>query len=229
MKINKFVLLFLGLIVIFAGTWSYLKAEGNEITACIKKDGSLYIPSVGSNCKGQDTILTWNITGPQGPKGDKGDKGDPGEIGPQGPSGSSLHLYDANGQDLGILLDTDAINLDRATTYLLNPGIFLTLSQSSQSIRVVNEDAVWFTEDNCTGTPYARGLGNPGATIVSRSGRAFKFINGDGRSDFSNASRLAGGLCSNNQGTFELLHPMVEVSLPFSIPLAWPLEIREAN
>src|SRR3954454_20458765 len=64
--------------------------------------------------------------GPQGPKGDKGDvgivggqgpqgeqgvpgpKGDAGTQGLQGPSGSSLHLIDGKGQDLGVVIETDA-------------------------------------------------------------------------------------------------------------------------
>jgi hypothetical protein len=235
MNNKKFALLFLALTIIFVGTWTYIKAEGNEIMACVKKDGSLYIPALGSNCKGQDNVLTWNIIGPQGPKGDKGDTGEQGPIGLtgsqgiQGEVGPTLHVYDANGQDLGILVNADASFAGNITSYLPEPGIFVNIRQSDSNklATIANDDTVWFTGDNCTGTPYGRS-GNPGATIIKSNGRAFKYINGTNIVNGlpGSASNLAGGACANNQSANSLMIPMEEVSLPFSLPPAWPLEVR---
>lgn len=63
------------------GLWSYSQATGNEITACVKKDGSLHIVTTGSACTKGENLLSWNIVGP------KGDKGDTGSVGPQGLQG----------------------------------------------------------------------------------------------------------------------------------------------
>src|SRR5215213_7331507 len=42
------------------------------------------------------------IPGPQGPAGPKGDTGEPGA--PGSGAGASVHLYDGNGQDLGVFV-----------------------------------------------------------------------------------------------------------------------------
>ncbi|MEK7062825.1 MAG: hypothetical protein AAB861_03030 [Patescibacteria group bacterium] len=83
--------MFLVIAIVFIGTWHYIKAEVGEITACVKKDGSLYVVTQGNACKGQDTLLSWNIVGPQGPKGDKGDIGEQGPVGSQGEPGQDAN------------------------------------------------------------------------------------------------------------------------------------------
>jgi len=88
---NKHIFgLILALAVVFAGAWAYTKAAGEQISVCVKKSGLVYV--IGSDfrrqdCRKNDSLLTWNITGPQGPKGDKGDRGEPGPVGPQGEAG----------------------------------------------------------------------------------------------------------------------------------------------
>lgn len=95
-KVSAFVLFG---IIVSGGTFAYTKAEGNQITVCVKKSGLVYV--IGeefkrSECKKNDSLLSWNMTGIQGPKGDKGDmgpegpqgiKGEAGPIGLQGPKG----------------------------------------------------------------------------------------------------------------------------------------------
>jgi hypothetical protein len=68
----------------FVGVKVYATVTGTTITACVAKDGSLSVSSIGNECKKGQTALSWNI---QGPKGDKGDKGDAGPVGPQGEKG----------------------------------------------------------------------------------------------------------------------------------------------
>ncbi len=95
-KVSAFVLFGL---VVSGGTFAYIKAEGNQITVCVKKSGLVYV--IGeefrrSECKKNDSLLSWNTAGMQGLKGDKGDmgpqgtqgiKGDAGDTGPQGMKG----------------------------------------------------------------------------------------------------------------------------------------------
>ena len=60
---------------------AYAFATGNVISACARKDGSVYLVGTGflwATCMRGDQPLTWNI---QGPKGDKGDPGAPGKDG----------------------------------------------------------------------------------------------------------------------------------------------------
>ena len=70
---------------------AYAFATGNVITACARKDGSVYLIGAGflrAACVRGDQPLTWNVQGVQGPKGDKGDPGVPGKDGAPGPQGT---------------------------------------------------------------------------------------------------------------------------------------------
>lgn len=76
-------------LVISAGTLAYTKAEGNQITVCVKKSGFVYV--IGQEfkrdeCNKNDSLLSWNTTGIQGPKGDTGETG---PVGPQGVKGDT--------------------------------------------------------------------------------------------------------------------------------------------
>lgn len=232
----KSSLIIVSVLMIILGTWTYINAEGGTISVCAGTTGTMYMVGSGfkkTTCSKGEQLISWNIQGVKGDKGDTGEqgpqglKGDKGDIGERGPAGLALHLFDANGQDLGIIFDIEPLSLSNVTTFISSPGIFLQLRQSSQSITVANMDAVWFTGANCTGTPYGRG-GNPGGTIVNPSvGRAFRYVTGSPLSDDSAfGSRLAGD-CANNQGGPGLGFPMEEVLLPFSFPLALPLHVSE--
>jgi hypothetical protein len=74
-------------LVSVGATWMLAQA-GGAISACVLKDGTLYITSTGM-CKKGETLLTWNITGPQGPIGPAGPTGPEGQAGPQGPAGQA--------------------------------------------------------------------------------------------------------------------------------------------
>ena len=97
-----------------------------------------------ATCAHGDQLLTWNIQGLRGDKGDpgatgpvgpqgpagpqgiqgiQGQKGDKGDAGPPGSAASSLHVYDANGQDLGILISGPPGG--NMTTFLPLLGAFL--------------------------------------------------------------------------------------------------------
>lgn len=235
--------LIISLFVVFAsviGVWSYVGATGEQITACVKNNGSIRIKTGGVSCDGNETLLSWNITGPKGdrgeqgiagptgPQGPKGDKGDTGERGPAGSSGSGLHVYDANEVDLGILINVgDVSNLQKITSYLPGPDVYLRFRQerNSGTILMDNTSGVYFSSNNCTGTPYSANTDNPGATVITNSGRVFKYINQPLVQGNNSWSFLSNG-CTNGQGQSQMYAPLEEVSLPFSLPPAWPLEIR---
>jgi hypothetical protein len=62
---------------------------GGVISSCYAKDGGYVrvIDAARADCKGSETLLTWNQQGVQGLKGDKGDKGETGDQGIQGEPG----------------------------------------------------------------------------------------------------------------------------------------------
>ena len=85
---NKAIIIFavVVLLVIAAGT-VYAFGEGGVIRACVKDNGQVRIVSDPAECKDQETLLEWNIIGPEGPQGPQGETGPQGEAGPQGPQG----------------------------------------------------------------------------------------------------------------------------------------------
>lgn len=95
----KYPLYILTASILLAGTWAYAGLETKTINACVSKIGIMRIIPNGSpiQCQKNETLLTWNTSGPQGlqgepgpagPQGDIGSKGEKGDQGEQGPAGS---------------------------------------------------------------------------------------------------------------------------------------------
>src|SRR3989344_6257886 len=93
MKTTKSLAILGVVTVMVLGFWTYTQAVANDITVCVKKDGTVHV--VGpyfkrDECKKNETLLTWNAQGEKGDKGDQGiagpagAKGDKGEQGPIG-------------------------------------------------------------------------------------------------------------------------------------------------
>jgi hypothetical protein len=83
MKISKrFVVISALLVVVLVGgaTWA-LANDDNTIYACVSPAGTIRIVDDADSCRSQETLLEWNIEGPEGPQGDPGPQGD------QGPPG----------------------------------------------------------------------------------------------------------------------------------------------
>lgn len=58
------------------------------ITACVGQNGNLRLVDDASECRGQETVITWNQQGPEGPQGPAGGpEGPQGPEGPEGPAG----------------------------------------------------------------------------------------------------------------------------------------------
>lgn len=105
------VIVGLALVLVVAGaTWVVAQTTDGPIYACVLKDGTLYIVTDPSVCKKNETLLTWNIMGPQGPQGEQGlpglqgIQGEPGQQGIQGEQGlpgeqgvPGLACWDLNG------------------------------------------------------------------------------------------------------------------------------------
>ncbi len=82
--------LVLGVAVFSLISWTLAQAAGETITVCVKKGGTMYMVGEGfkrADCKDNDQLLSWNVTGPQGIQGLQGVPGAIGPAGPQGPTG----------------------------------------------------------------------------------------------------------------------------------------------
>ncbi len=179
------------------------------------------------------------VQGPQGPqgkkgeKGDRGDPGDPGTPGPQGetgPVGPTLHLHDANGQDLGILITAFDGTGRNFATYLPDHGVTVTFDQSVAGIVLGPVSPIYYPQPDCQGTPHAGITGYPPGAVVAVLGGAerklFKFT-GERSEETVFLSQLSAGGCETQSfgpGRYPVLE---EVPIPFSLPIAGPLRVLE--
>ncbi len=251
------------------GVWTFIKAGGQQISVCVKNSGLVYVIGESfkrQDCKKNDSLLSWNIVGPQGLKGNKGDigpKGDTGEQGSigltgsqgvqgepgpkgdrgeQGSSGQSLHLFDANGQDLGTYLNSDdlsyqtfipklGVRVPFTTKLICAPSVVCTIGSIVNAPKVTT----YFSDMDCNGNVYAAAP-NAGSVpdnhilVTTGNGKYFRVQNR--AYEISYSSYMSGGsaMCVQSSGQKTETLPFLqieEITLPFSLPLTWPLEIRE--
>jgi len=86
--------------LVFVATSIQSFAQESEICVCIKKNGEMFLSESGQ-CKPTQSLLCWNLEGPQGPQGEqdpKGGKGDTGDTGATDQAGTDgldgLHCWD---------------------------------------------------------------------------------------------------------------------------------------
>ena len=270
-KYNILAPLALVLVVSVFGMWGYASAVGDQITICAKKSGLVYV--IGEDfkrkdCKATDQLLSFNVSGPKGDKGDKGDagemglqglkgdKGEKGDSGTGGGSGSQLHLYDANNQDLGIVVDH--VGNQGYNSFITSIESFVEFEGSRRlgagahagdpnhhyEAYIVNNGNIFYLLPDCAGIPYSGDIASqPQNTIFigGSTNRMFKTTDGliTRNIEVTNAGEVPGHLimsylssstgCANNpSASYQVpsFVPLEEISLPFTLPLAWPLQTR---
>ena len=71
---KKTILVFITVCVMSFITVCSCFADNNTIYACITKStGGIRIVSAPTQCKSNEGLISWNVTGPAGPMGPKGD------------------------------------------------------------------------------------------------------------------------------------------------------------
>ena len=66
-----------------------ISADAQQIFACVNTNsGAVRIVAQGAACRTPESLVTWNVVGPQGPPGPAGPTGAPGPQGPAGPAGA---------------------------------------------------------------------------------------------------------------------------------------------
>ena len=256
MNIGRFGATFLILttVVISLGFWRFSQAAGTTISACVNGAGLVYVVGDGflfKKCNGRDKTISWNITGPQGPQGPKGDKGDTGAQGQQGEQGSkgdkgdkgeqgtagtpgqNLHIVDGNGQDLGILIGA-TVRGDGFQTYLSAIDALLSFSQNQTNASFDYAGAVepHYSTTDCTGTVFFEGVSAASTDALYFSDALNKYFHKDPSESFtsrpgrSRLDRVRGCILSGDGSPEPNALLMLEVSLPFNVPLAVPLHIE---
>jgi hypothetical protein len=65
-----------------------ISADTQQIFACVNNNsGAVRIVAQAAACRAPESLVTWNVVGPQGPPGPAGPAGTLGPPGPQGPAG----------------------------------------------------------------------------------------------------------------------------------------------
>ncbi len=61
--------------------------DGEQLRGCVNPSGGLRIIAASESCRSNESLVTWNSTGPAGQQGPAGPAGPTGATGPQGPRG----------------------------------------------------------------------------------------------------------------------------------------------
>jgi hypothetical protein len=233
-------------------------ADIQQITVCVSNAGSMRLKGgLFGNCRKNETELSWNKQGQkgdkgeqglQGEKGDKGSqgeqgiqgiKGDPGEKGEKGDAGKNareLHLKDANGQELGILLSPplppQIINkISPYITFLPEINAFVSFLQNNQSSLIIEIVQVYYTEKDCKGTAFSIAL-QPNQIYKDRGSnkivmRSSSINPSDPLQSQSHSEPNTEGCINGDYYPYPTNQVLVNfVTLPFNEPVAYPLEVK---
>lgn len=178
-------------------------------------------------------------TGPQGVQGLPGIQGETGSTGPS----AQLHLYDAVGQDLGILIYADGMDY---RTYLTTLDGIVEFQSYSPRDSIVNRRKTvvirgggrfYFNSRNCSGDLYLEALATDNDywgfkriyAMNDTVGGYYQIIPDSQLVDlnFNSISELDSDGCdASTNSLVEPFYPLEKVELPFEEPLGWPLQIK---
>ncbi len=160
-------------------------------------------------------------------------------------SGASLRLIDGGGQDLGILIDSDTLGNRKEriyTSYFPQVGVKIRFAEHYTpgagsffvTVEPDNNTALFLSSD-CSGAPYAtvpnwpNSLTRVGTSTPPIIGTPTYYKNTSGVEEENEFHSLIGssGICvSTSSNNFFVPGSALEkITLPFTEPVAWPLEI----
>jgi len=167
------------------------------------------------------------VPGPAGEPGVKGDKGDPGE------NGKSLKVFDADGNELGLLVDYDHNKIFNETL-----GKIFLLNLNPDNTASLPWTDIQFSTDDCSGTPYLYisdvDMSKKGNEIISPGPGYYYIVNKTIPNTTINmrsvlhfaydSSRTV--ICQGNIGFGNVVRTLNRISLPFTEPIKTPLEYK---
>jgi hypothetical protein len=215
------------------------------------KNGKLRVVSDLSLCKKTELPITWNVgggtQGPPGPKGDKGDtglqgiqgiqgaKGDKGDVGPQGSPGTpgGIIVRSATDEYLGVV-SSMGVGSQSCQVFIPTLQKFIQLDVSSGQITSA-QHTVFYTQENCGGNPHTTADGSDdyrdyysiGHGKMSATERTFYLFSLQ-REQFHTLSFRRPGEPYGCQNDIDdhLGVALTEVTLPFTYPVAVPLQFE---
>jgi len=163
--------------------------------------------------------------GEQGQPGLNGEPGPKGETGAQGPSGVGIHVHDAGGQDVGLLLSFAYVD-GNAQVYVPAHNGVAESSRSTGELQIATP--VYFELPGCVGQPYIDAAG-AGKILPTQNGTRVFVGTTTTLQNFNGYSFLqdANLTCNNVQvggGTMGRANEITS-TLGFTIPLAVPLSL----
>lgn len=211
------VVIFVVAIFIAAGFFTYSRANSGMITVCVKKNGVMHMIGQDfqrTDCKDNESLLSWNIQGEKGEQGESGDR---------------LHFFDGNNQDLGIVLEASSGGvktyvpaLNRVVTFLIEAGRHPPFTPEIRRF-----GTLYYESNNCFGDGLIEeSLADP-IGLLQFDNIFFKIQVNTGATRTIRSVNESGAGCRSIGTQDRVTFILKEVVLPFSLPLAWPPEIRD--
>jgi hypothetical protein len=148
-------------------------------------------------------------------------------------SGSGVHLYDGNGQDLGELITITGnnylvYNTESKTLIDLTARFASDGSNNTQVFFTYNNNILYLGE-NCTGETYTFRDSVEGypinSTIIGMNNTTYKITNvKEPNLTYKSFADESG--CYNNGEAGTRATKVQEYTLPFSLPITWPLIVK---
>lgn len=158
----KFTILISLMVLFVSGS-----ASAEVVNACVKPKGGLRIVDASTECRGDETPLSWNV---QGPQGDTGDAGMDGADGVPGSDAEVLRVFDVNGREVGLQADSTITAVLHAFVFGVGEVAVVRNSGTPLMFTVVFQDAA------CAGQAYVRA---EFSGVVRASQAPFRYFLGD--------------------------------------------------
>lgn len=204
---KKYLVILVVVVLVSVSLWKFVDATGagaNLFKGCAKStDGSVYLIGNGYpnlTCLGTDKAISWSKR-------------------------NDLHLYDANNQDLGIILGADPLALG-FTTYISSVSMFMSFKQNFNPI-LPQYSGIYFSNLNCLGTAYTDQLGANQGGILDVNGNFYKYTADPALNNYYPVSMIVpNGTCVNQSASASLFYPVIKVANPFNQPILKPFHIQ---
>lgn len=133
----------------------------------------------------------------------------------------SIHVYDASGQYLGVLLERGKMQ-DEVVIFIPGMGKFTAIKQTTGEIE---STSLTYDSEDCVGTPYFAG----GVDFIRKCGAKYYLGGAKARNIPRVSTQIASGECLQWSPVYDKLTEMFEASeipessIPFTLPVALPL------
>ena len=225
--------------------YAFAQISGGQLSACVERNGESHFVLTGFTkkqvCEKGEQLVSWNIAGlpgPQGPQGVAGKDGASGGAGMQGlagqkgdpgPAGNQYHLYDANNQDLGVLMYGPRYSNDSFETFLPDLGVFVSFHDTDHGPSDIHLAAgegstILYTGVDCTGDSFTT-VGAALSVQRDAQGRYFTATN-DAPITRTFVSQFSTDGCTNQpQYAYQNTFLLKQITLPFSDLLFKPVHV----